>query len=153
MVPHLRIQSVADVDAILAEHGIQSLPGLNVQEPWATQLACGKKTIETRTYACPQKFLSTPIGLVATRRPHGEKAALVGIVRILRCQRYESLAEFRADELKHLITPECEYDWVNRQTPKWGWEVSLLATCITPLPLQGKRGIVWSSAINFLKTS
>jgi hypothetical protein len=104
----------------------------------------GRKTIETRTYACPSGFVGVPLGLVATQRAKGEKAALVGIVRIEGCQRYESVAAFRADEHRHLVTHGSDYDWVDRSKPKWGWTVLVLATCVAPFPLRGRRGIVWT---------
>lgn len=133
----------------MRQQGLAALPGLNVQEPWASLLMSGRKTIETRTYACPAGFVGVPVGLVATQRENGEKAALVGVVRIEGCQRYESVAAFRADEAKHCVGAGSAYDWVDPTTPKWGWRIAVQATFAEPLPLLGRRGIVWTRELQW----
>jgi hypothetical protein len=143
-VPQQNLRSADDLQEFLIGRGVASLPGLNVQEPWASLLLSGRKTIETRTYTCPSGFLGVPVGLVATRRANDEKAALIGVVRIESCVRYDSLEAFRADEHRHLVTRGSDYDWIDRSKPKWGWTVLVLATCSVPFPLQGRRGIVWT---------
>lgn len=118
--------------------------GLNVQEPWASLLICGEKTIETRTYRCPEKYIGKVIFLVATRRPTEPKTAILGAIRITKCKQYLSETGFRKDDEKHLVPKGSTYFDFREGTEKWGWEVEVVAKFKKPIPKSGFGGIVWT---------
>lgn len=64
---------------------------LSVKQPWANLIACGRKTIETRTWATPYRGL---LLIVSSRRPNIPPAGCaVAIVELMDCR-----AMIRADE-------------------------------------------------------
>jgi hypothetical protein len=148
-MPSPTLRSHLELEAFLRAIEAKELSGLNVQEPWAGLILKGSKTIETRTYPCPKGFVGPPIGIVATQRRNGLKAALAGIVRIQNCIQYKCIQSFRADEPQHLVSPGTDFDWKDPSTPKWGWTMEVLAICVPSILVQGRRGIVWTRALNF----
>jgi hypothetical protein len=92
---------------------------LSLRQPWAALVAAGLKTIEVRTW--PTRRLG-PILIHAARLTDDRPAAwqkvplelmdvvarrggIVGAVEIVRCVSYRSLAEFVADQARHLNEP------------------------------------------------
>lgn len=140
------LKSKAEITALLKTHGHVDLPGLNVQEPWASLLVSGRKVVETRTYACSIQYLNRPIGIVATQRASSPKSALVGIVRIVESFSFPDVCAFRADEGEHLVEEGSVYDWKDGK-PKWGWRIEVLAEVEPGSVELTRRGIVWTKNI------
>ena len=140
------LKSRLELEKFLRASGVDSLPGLNVQEPWASLLLSGKKTIETRTYPCTSAYLLRPIGIVATRRQELPKSCLIGLVTIEENIEFDSLEKFRAFEHEHLVAAGSQFDW-KRERPKWGWRLTVLALVAPTVVALPKRGIVWTKEI------
>ena len=43
-----------------------TLPGLNIQAPWARAIISGRKVIETRFYPMPDKWIDHPLAIIET---------------------------------------------------------------------------------------
>lgn len=120
------------------------LPGLNVQAPWARLLLDGSKTIETRTYPLPKKYVGQELWLIETPGRLGKfKARVIGVITFSTSKRYKSEAEFNDEIDLHLVRPsDPDYSWQN-DVPKYGWIVESVRDVRTfeaPTP----RGIVYS---------
>lgn len=121
------------------------LPGINIQAPWARLLLEGKKQIETRTYALPEKYVGKDLWLIETPGSLGKfKARVIGVIRFSESKEYRSKAEFNSDVDLHLIHPDNqEYRW-RAGIRKFGWiveRVSRIEEFKAPFP----RGIVYAS--------
>lgn len=122
----------------------KSLPGLNVQVPWARLLLEGKKTIETRTYPLPAKYRGEDLWLIETPGRLGKfKARVIGVIRFSGCKHYRSAAEFYEQSDCHLVYPHTQsFCWREGET-KFGWTVAKVSPVDefkAPVP----RGIVYA---------
>lgn len=64
----------------------------------------GKKTIETRSYALPAKYIGIPIAIIETPGPLGKKQGIqdtqiVGLITFSECFKYSSRALWETDFL------------------------------------------------------
>lgn len=127
---------------------IRRYPGLNVQTPWAGLIASGKKTVETRFYPLPAKYIGRELLIVETPGPRHEfrRRPLV-IVTFGESFRYTTRAEFYADSDRHLITAETKaFNWMRGRT-KWGWPITSARPIKGTIPADFRTGIVFSRAI------
>lgn len=118
--------------------------GLNIQAPWAMMIVDGQKTIETRTYNIPDRYLNVPIALVETPgRTGGFRARIVGLIWFSRSKLYETRKSFDADFVEHKVHRDSDYDW-KPEKKKYGWVVAKVQKLRVPLPAPAPRGIVWT---------
>src|SRR4029450_4821616 len=56
-----------------------TLPGINIQVPWAEAILSGQKVIETRFYPLPGKWVGQPLAVIETPgRARGFKSHIAG---------------------------------------------------------------------------
>lgn len=120
--------------------------GINIQFPISQLILNGEKTIETRTYPIPKKYINKDLLMIETPGPEGKfQARIVGIIRFSECYQYQTLKSFRAEFNLHKVSPESKWDWTSNK-PKWGWKI----TKITPIKskaFQRNKGIVFTKNI------
>lgn len=75
--------------------------GLNVREPFATLIAIGKKTIETRRYKPPRDILGKRIAIVATGIGRSQ---IIGSMIVDSFFQYQNLNHFDGDVYRHYVT-------------------------------------------------
>ena len=121
--------------------------GINIQYPISTEIMSGKKTIETRTYPIPQKYLNKEILLIETPGKNGNfKARATAIIKFTDCFQYESKAKFYSDFARHLVDPSSAWAWKDKA--KWGWNIKLIKKFSRPIEIKSQRGIVFTQKIN-----
>ncbi len=126
------------------------LPGLNVQAPWAESIVRGKKTIETRFYPLPQKYVGEEMFLIETPGERLDfKARIIAIVIFNESFRYRDSSHFYRDSKRHLVTRQSELvNWeAGHGKPKWGWPIISVRRYSQDLPPTLRRGIVYSTSI------
>ena len=119
----------------------KTLPGINIQYPISRLILEGKKTIETRTYPIPKHYIGKEMAIIETPGKTGNfKARIIGTVVFGESFQYKDQKAFYRDSLKHCVTPDSPWKWVNGKQ-KWGWPIN--KTTIFKVPLQAplKRGI------------
>lgn len=119
------------------------LPALYVRSQWARRIAEGSKSIETRGYRMPDKYLGEWVAIVQSNR--GEKSKVVCLAYISGSFKYISEQEFRCDAAAHRIPKgHILYDWGT--TPeKWGWKIAMVAGIGDPWFYKvWKGGRVWT---------
>ena len=112
----------------------------DVRYPWTEQLMNGKKTIETREYPLPSRYLHQTLALYETHvevkddqveddqveEDHQRDDCCVGLIQFCSCKEYTSKEQWSKDSDKHGVpfdaTPE-EFGWVDG-IQKYGWKVS-----------------------------
>lgn len=121
--------------------------GINIQWPISAKILSGEKTIETRTYPIPNKYIGRELILIETPGKRGKfKSRMIGIIRFTRCFRYEKFEDFHRDQERHLVGPDSDWAW-NPNKEKWGWETEVIDVFASPKPLQKRSGVRFSTGI------
>lgn len=122
---------------------MKALPGINIQFPISRAILSGKKTVETRTYPLPEKYVGKPLYFVETPGADGDfDARIVAVIVFGESFPYKSKSEFSRDEPRHLVSNDSPYAWKDR--PKWGWPVASVSLLRAPRQAPRKRGIVFT---------
>jgi len=121
--------------------------GINIQYPISRLIYSGQKTVETRTYPLPSKYIGQEILLIETPGKSREfSARIVAIIKFHQSFPYASESAFYRDIKKHKVDKQSPWAWSSNK-PKWGWPVTLIKTFKTPIPLRKKKGIVFTIGI------
>lgn len=123
-----------------------SYPAINIQHPISQEIVLGRKTVETRTYPVPPKYLGKEMILVETPGSNGLFAArAVALIRFKRSYKYASKKAFYLDYDRHLVSKESIWAWKDKA--KWGWEVELIKVFSKPIKIRKRRGIVFTASL------
>lgn len=122
--------------------------GVNIQWPISRSILDGKKSIETRTYPLPSKYINVPLILVETPGRKKEfHARGVAIITFGRSFEYKSKKDFYEDVRNHLVSKDSPWAWKSKS--KWGWPI-LSIKKIDPIEIKN-RGIIFRSGIQLKK--
>jgi ASCH domain-containing protein len=124
------------------------MPAINIRQPWAKLILEKTKTIETRTYPIPKKYLDKDLLVIETSGELKTPATIVGIVRFSKSFKYESESEFKKDFSKHRVGKDSEFYWSSAKQ-KWGWIVSYSSPLKNPLKAPKRKGICWTQSVKF----
>lgn len=120
------------------------LPGINIQQPWSQLLLNGDKTVETRTYPLPGKYVGKAFWLIETPGKYRNRVAMVvGIIVFETSILYLSRNQFIDDFKRHLVPVDHPLFGFKSDRAKYGWEVAE-ATAVTPFQPLVRRGIVYT---------
>jgi hypothetical protein len=126
--------------------GTKTYTGVNIQWPISELILSGEKTIETRTYPLPEKYLNQPLLLIETSGKSANfKARVVAIIKFTKSFKYESKKKFYEDINLHKVDPKSMWAWQDEK-PKWGWQVEVIKK-IKPILAPKKKGIVFTNSI------
>lgn len=123
----------------------RKIPGINIQWPISEMIIDGEKTIETRKYAIPDKYIGQELALIETPGPKGKfKARIRAIIKFGDSFEYKSKKAFYEDSKRHCVTPDSIWQWTAGQK-KFGWPVEVLKVYDKPLAAPKKKGIIFAS--------
>ncbi len=127
----------------------RSLPGINIQYPWSELLVTGKKTIETRSYPLPKKFINIELAIIETPGKEGKKfgitkARIIGTIIFSGSKKYESKLAWTKDYNKHLVTETDPMYSFDSNKPKYGWIVESVTILKKPVAPPEIRGIIFA---------
>ena len=126
---------------------MRKLSGINIQWPISELILQGKKTIETRTYPVPQKYLNQDMIMIETPGKSGRfKSRMRCILKFTECFQYKSRQDFYNDIDKHCVSKDSPWKW-DPTKPKWGWIVEVVEVFDKPLQLKKRPGIKFSTDI------
>ena len=114
--------------------------GINVQEPYATLLASGQKTIETRRYKPPAKLIGQRIAIIKT---NAGVAQIIGHARVDSFYQYKSKDQWTGDAGQHCVTPGSKFDW-NDDSPRFAWKISKPVLLREPVAAPKRRGRIYA---------
>lgn len=115
--------------------------GINIQYPISRQILSGEKSIETRTYPIPEKFVGLPLAIIETPGKLGKfKSRIIGIIIFSECFKYQSEKKFYLDRDKHLVGPDSIWAWKSDKG-KWGWKIKNVRALKKEIPLKKRSGI------------
>lgn len=118
--------------------------GLNVRSPWSTLLINGQKTVETRSYALPQRLEGVELALIETPGKSAKfKSRIIGTITFSSCVQYSSKEQWESDESRHKVDiNDSLYGWKDK--PKFGWVVKSVNKFENPVDPPIKRGIIYA---------
>ena len=139
----------------MRQHRTVTLPGLNIQAPWAEAIVSGRKVIETRFYPLPQKWVGRPLAIIETpgKARHFIRR-IAGLVIFDASWSYPDKATFSQDHARHLVdADDRQFGWQADSKPKWAWPVRWVEAYQQPLPADFRAGIRYASAVEILTPS
>ena len=115
----------------------KSYTGINIQWPISEDILSGSKTIETRTYPIPEKYINQDMLLIETPGKKGKfKSRITAIIRFTDSKEYKNKSDFYKDVDKHLVTKDSEWAWKNKK--KYGWNVVIVKKFHKAIPFTKK---------------
>ena len=117
-----------------------SHPGINIQFPISQLILDGRKTIETRRYPLPAKYIGKELFIIETPGKDGKfSARIVGTIRFSNCFLYNNKKQFYKDWAQHFVDKTSPYAWTTKK--KWGWEIEKVTVFKQPIQAPRKKGI------------
>lgn len=110
----------------------------------------GEKTIETRRYNLPSKYLGKPLAIIETPGPNGkklgnvQKASIIGVMTISSTYEYKTEAHWKREYKLHKVPindPQYKFEV---GIARWAWTVTDLIILSEPCPAPLKRGIIFA---------
>ncbi len=127
----------------------KSYTGINIQWPISQDILSGKKTIETRTYKFPEKYLGQELLIIETPGKLGKfKSRIVGKIIFSDSFKYESKKAFYEDQERHFVDKNSPWAWTEKA--KWGWEIDSVIVFKDAKPLNKRPGIAFTTNIKLL---
>ncbi len=121
--------------------------GINIQYPISRLILSGDKTVETRTYRIPSKYIGVPLLLVETPGVSGEfRSRAIALITFDESFRYANKSEFYEDFKRHLVDRNSPWAWVSSKG-KWGWPILNVSPLRTSLPIKKRLGIKFTREI------
>lgn len=122
--------------------------GINIQFPISQLILSGEKTVETRTYSIPVKYLGKDMVIIETPgKPRKFKARIVAIIRFSECFQYKNSEQFYLDIKRHCVTPNSEWAWITNK-PKWGWVIAHVKVLAKYQTITKRIGIKYTTRLN-----
>ena len=97
-------------------------------QPFTAQILDGLKTIETRLKPTLDRFVGERVGII--RSGKGRRSIVVGYATLGPRKNYDTRAEFRADESRHLVLPGSKF-----AEGKCGYPLSDVTREANPFPV------------------
>ena len=115
-------------------------PGINIQFPISRLILSGEKSIETRHYPLPDKYVGKEMYFIETPGTEGTfRARIVAVVVFGESFQYRNSNEFYADQSRHFVDRQSPYRWNGQH--KWGWPILKLKVLPKSLDAPKRRGI------------
>jgi hypothetical protein len=125
------------------------IPGINIQWPWSRLILSGEKTVETRHYPIPQKYIGQPLAIIETPGPKKEgsprRSQIIGVVVFSTCFAYTSENKWKSDKRRHLVPGNHAQFSFDKEKTKWGWEIESVHTLKKPIRPPKKRGLLYTT--------
>lgn len=124
------------------------MTGINIQTPWSELLINGVKSVETRTYRLPEKYIGEELALIETPGRYGRfKARIIGTITFSHSFEYPDKKAWENDYNRHCVAVDDPvYNWKDDK-PKYGWVVSKVTKFDKPLDIRKRKGIIFTSGI------
>lgn len=133
------------------------IPGVNIQWPWSQLLLSGQKTVETRGYPIPEKYLGVELAIIETPGPRGkkeggvDKARIVGTITFCESFQYRTKSQWEKDVARHMVDiTDPQFAW-GKSKERWGWRVTSVKLFNRFYRPPVKRGIVFATACEIPK--
>ena len=130
------------------------MTGINIQTPWSELLINEVKSVETRSYPLPEKYVGETLALIETPGRYGRfKARIIGTITFSHSFKYPDQRAWQDDYNRQCVAVDyLIYNWKDDK-PKYGWVVSKVTKFDKPLDIRKRRGIIFTSGIKLKRES
>ena len=130
------------------------MTGINIQTPWSELLINEVKSVETRSYPLPEKYVGEELALIETPGRYGRfKARIIGTITFSHSFKYPDQRAWQDDYNRHCVAVDDPiYNWKDDKH-KYGWVVSKVTKFDKPLDIRKRKGIIFTSGIKLKKES
>ena len=143
------------------------MKAISLWQPWASALASGTKTFETRSWPCPRSIVGQMVAIHAAKHYGSEektytehfrktmqltgieddppRGCIIGVGKIVACHRTE-LFYLNGDRQKYTMFGvnrgfcPCEEELGNYDPGRFAWEFEDAQKLTTPIPCIGRQG-------------
>jgi hypothetical protein len=128
----------------------KEISGLNIQWPWTRLILSGQKTVETRSYPLPKKYIGKELAIIETPGKEGRKSAgiikakIIGVVVFSESFVYENKDDWIEDYHRHRVNETDPTYGFSKEKPKWAWVIKNVRILPQPVPPPKKRGIIFA---------
>lgn len=128
------------------------MTGINIQTPWSELLINGDKSVETRSYHLPEKYMGEELALIETPGRYGRfKARIIGTITFSHSFKYPDQKAWQHDYNRHCVeTNDPLYNWKDDK-PKYGWVVSKVKKFKNPVDITKRKGIIFTTGLKLKK--
>lgn len=128
------------------------MTGINIQTPWSELLINGVKSVETRTYHLPEKYMGEELALIETPGRYGRfKARIIGTITFSHSFKYPDQNAWQDDYNRHCVAiDDPTYNWKNDKS-KYGWVVSDIKKFDRPVDISKRKGIIFTTDLDINK--
>lgn len=125
------------------------MTGINIQTPWSELLINGVKSVETRTYPLPEKYVGEELALIETPGRYGRfKARIIGTITFSHSFKYPHQKAWQDDYNRHCVAVDDPiYNWKDDK-PKYGWVVSKVTKFDKPVDIRKRKGIIFTTGVS-----
>jgi len=125
------------------------MTGLNIQIPWSTLLINGDKSVETRSYPLPEKYVGVELALIETPGKYGRfKSRIIGTITFSHSFQYPDKQSWKDDYNRHKVEEQDKFFGWNPLKSKYGWVVSDMKKFNTYKTTSQKKGIIFTHGID-----
>lgn len=127
----------------------KTIPGIHIQWPWSQLILSGQKTVETRSYPIPIKYIGQELAIIETPGPKGmkegkiESSRIVGTIVFDSCYKYENKKQWSNELNKHLVKDDDPQFSFSSKKEKWAWRIKSIKVLAKPVTPPSKRGITF----------
>lgn len=129
------------------------MTGINIQTPWSELIISGTKSVETRSYSLPEKYVGEELALVETPGKHGRfKARIIGTITFSHSFKYPDQKAWEEDYNRHCVEmDDPNFGWKTNK-PKYGWVVSKIKKFKQPIEVSQRKGIIFTTGLKTTKS-
>lgn len=126
--------------------------GINIQTPWSNLLINRVKTVETRSYHLPDKYIGQELTLIETPGKRGQfKSRAVGTITFSYSFQYANKEAWQDDFDRHCVPIDDPiYGW-KYYKDKFGWVVSKITKFEKPIDITQRKGIIFTTGLKLKK--
>lgn len=125
---------------------MKSYTGINIQWPISQLIMSGQKTVETRTYPIPKKYIGQLMLVIETPgKSNSFSARICGIIVFDESFKYSSKKHFESDIGRHFVESDSPWAWNKKE--KWGWPILSVQLFEKYKPAPPKKGIKFTTNI------
>lgn len=127
--------------------GKKTYTGINIQYPISRLILSGEKTIETRTYPIPKKYIGVELLILETPGKLGQfETRIVGVIKFGNSFIYKDENTFYKDVSKHFVDKKSPWKW-QKGKQKWAWPIIRVKPFNKSIQPPPKRGIKFTTNI------
>ena len=125
----------------------ETFSGIAIQFPYSSLIVSGAKTIETRIYPLPKKYVGKKLLIIETPGTNRKiKTAIIGWIVFGEPYLYSTKAKFDSEFKFHKVETGSIFYW-QKDRPKWAWPITAVGRFRSRTPPSKRIGIKFTTGL------